>query len=83
MSNFLKKEETTNNKTQTYQVLTQLDKRTEKFYEAYKRSHDFALMLFNKLTSRGYITREEFDNLEALFYHSDLSITEIFNQVFN
>lgn len=83
MNDFLKKEEITDNRTLTYQFLTRLNERTENLYKKYERSRDFELMLYNELTSRGSITREEFDCLESLFNHSELSVTEIFNQVFN
>ena len=83
MENYLKKEDTTNSKTMTYQILTRVSERAERCLRAYNRAHEYDLALFNQLKSKGNISREEFDMLEAMFYHSEKSVSEIFNEVFN
>ena len=47
MENYLKKEDTTNSKTMTYQILTRVSDRAEGYLRAYNRAHEYDLTLFN------------------------------------
>ncbi len=68
----------------TCQCLSHLNNEIEEVYKKYKRLYEFGLYLVSKLRQLGEITKEEFDQIEAMISHCpEKTVHEIFQEVFS
>ena len=78
----LKYEDMSKRSSYTCQVFTQMENEIQQMQKKLNRMKEFDTAMTDKLQSLQTITREDFDRASAFFHHTDMTVAEIMEEVF-
>lgn len=78
----LKYEDLSEHSSYTYRVFFQMENKIQQVQKKLNRMKEFDIAMTDKLQSLRTIAREDFDRASAFFHHTDMTVAEIMEEIF-